>query len=101
MSLFRERELRSVTVKFDGENPVEVYFKDMNLYQMDILDKAREKGSVEALVTQLVVRALDENGDRMFTEKDRSKILREFEPDAVIEVNRAMNKAREESSPGN
>ena len=82
--------MQSIDVDF-GDGLVTVYFRKMNLFEMDLIDKARSKGSVEGIVETVMARARDANGNVLFSKADRSKLVRQFDPDAVLELVNAMS----------
>ena len=92
MPFINEQDLEHVEADF-GEGAVMVYFRKMSLFEMDLVDKAGEKGKVARIVETLMVRARTESNTLMFEKKDSSKIRRQFDPDAVLDVVNAMNKS--------
>ena len=84
--LTKDLELKSAEADF-GEGPVTIYYRRMNLLEIDVIEKARPKGSVEVVFVTLVTRAREDNGLKMFDiKKDRQKILSQFDPGEVARV---------------
>jgi hypothetical protein len=63
--------------------------KIMNLTQMG--------KTAEALVESIVLKALDEDGKRIFKESDRIELLNETDPNVLIRVAGVLNNANSES----
>jgi hypothetical protein len=81
--------MESIKADFgDGERTI--YFKKRNLDQMDAVIKAEDVGKVEVLVVTLVTRCLNEQGGPMFTDSDKRKIRKEFDPGEVLRVVREI-----------
>jgi len=100
MGFIQDQPMQSVEVDF-GDGSVTVYFRKMNLYEMDLIDKARDKGSVDGIVETIMVRARNENGNVLFSKADRSKIVRQYDPDEVLKLVNAMNAFDAEGPAGN
>lgn len=85
--------MESVALDFGaGGGEVQVYFDRRNLDQMDAALKASEDGHVELIVVNLIMRAKLESGAMMFSNSDRKKIRKEFDPEAVLDFTIALNK---------
>ena len=83
--------MESTTIDFgDGNGEVAVYYKRRNLDQMDKVLQAQDKGHVEMLVTTLQTRCLTEHGSLMFSEADKRRIRKDFDPIAVIKMNNIL-----------
>jgi len=100
MGYIQEQAMGSEQVDF-GEGDVTIHFRKMNLFEMDLVDKARQKSSVESIVETLMVRARRADGSKFFDKKDRSKIMRQYDPDAVMLIVNAMNAFDAEGTAGN
>jgi len=100
MGYIQEQEMGSHVVDF-GEGEVTVHFRRMNLFEMDLVEKAATKGSVDAVVESVMLRSRTEAGVTMFQKSDRSKIIRQFDPEAVMSLVAAMNAFDAEGALGN
>lgn len=88
--LTSEAPLESVETDF-GEGPVEVFFRRLNLYEMDKIAQAQSKGFVEVAFVTLVTRARKADGTKMFHPKnDESLIRRQFDPEGILKVINAL-----------
>ena len=52
---------------------------------------------VEALVETLLVKALNKDGSRVFTNADKVVLMREVDPDVIIRVVSAIQVAKDEA----
>lgn len=70
-----------------------VYFRPVtNLMQQQKVIELHQQGKiVEALVETVITRALDADGKKMFSSADRDELLREVNPDFVIQIATAIN----------
>lgn len=91
MGFIQDQDLESTEVDF-GEGQVTVYFRPMNLFEMDLVDKAQAKGKVEGVVETVMARSRLDSGLLMFSKDDRSKVVKQFDPDAVLDLVNAMSK---------
>ena len=90
-SLHKDAPLESVDVDF-GEGPVTVYYRKMNLFQMDRISKKAADSQVGGVIESLLLRARTADGLRLFKDSDRSKIEKQFDADEVFRVVTEMNK---------
>lgn len=90
-------ELRSVEVP---EWETTVYFKTTQNFaaQQKILQLSNEGKVVEALVETLIVKALDADGKRIFKSGDRDVLMRQVDPEIILKVCTAINKADSDDS---
>ena len=100
MGFIQDQRMGSHEVDF-GEGKVTVYFRKMSLFEMDLIEKAREKGTVDSIVQTVMIRARTDAGVLMFAEADRSKVIRQFNPDAVLELVKAINSFDVDGKSGN
>lgn len=100
MGWIQEQQMGSVDVDF-GDGEVTIHFRKMSLFEMDLIDKARSKGNVAGILETVMVRSRDENGHVLFSKADRSKIEKQYDPDAVLSVVDAMNAYDAEGKAGN
>ena len=91
-TLTKDLPLESVDADF-GDGPMVVYYRKMNLYEMDLIHAKRDS-MAQTIVETLFQRARDEQGHRLWrTPADREMIERQFDSDEVIRVVGAMNGA--------
>jgi len=84
--LTKDLDLESVEADF-GEGPVEVFYRRMNMMEIDTIEKARASGAVEVAFVTLTTRARTHDGLKLFdAKKDRSKIMRQFDPSEIARV---------------
>lgn len=62
-----------------------------------IMNLTQTGKTAEALVESIVLKALDENGKRIFKEIDRIELLHETDPSVLIKVAGVLNNANSES----
>ena len=91
--------MKAIQANF-GEGQVDVFFKARNLDQMDRVIKAESDGNVEVLVVTILTRCLNEHGALMFSESDRKKIRKDFDPIEVIRVCRLIREFDESHENG-
>lgn len=77
-----------------------IYFKTVQNFaaQQKILQLSNEGKVVEALVETLIVKALDKDGKRVFNSADRDVLMREVDPEVILKVCTAINKADSDTS---
>jgi hypothetical protein len=97
ISHFREKldkELHSFHV---DEWQIDVFFKETTSFKNEskILNLQQEGKAVEALVESIVVKALTEDGKRMFKPADRVTLLNEVDPAVLIKIASAINGVEE------
>ena len=59
-----------------------------------ILELQTQGKTVEALVESIIVKARDKNGNRLFQDADRIKLMNEADPTVIIKVGGAINNAK-------
>jgi hypothetical protein len=76
-----------------------IYFKVATSFATEkkILDLHSKGEMVEALVETLLHKALDKDGNRVFTNADKVVLMREVDPEVIIRVVSAMQAAKEEA----
>jgi len=83
--------MESTSIDFgDGSGEVVVYYKPRNLDQIDKVLQAQDVGEVEVVVVTIQTRCLTEHGSLMFSEADKRRIRKDFDPLAVIKMNRIL-----------
>ena len=93
--------------KLDGSlNSVEipewettVYYRNTSTLKDEstVLKLQQEGKTVEALVQSIIIKALDENGKRMFAPADRVVLMNEVDPQVVIRLASVLNGVDEDS----
>ncbi len=75
----------------EPNKPLRVYWRPMTLKdQGDILAFHNEGKVAEALCTQLVVRARNEDGSRMFKKTEMYTLMNDVDPDIIARIAQAM-----------
>lgn len=62
-----------------------------------IMNLTQQGKTAEALVESIVLKALNEDGKRIFTDLDRMELLNEVDPQVLIKVAGILNNANSES----
>jgi hypothetical protein len=90
------QELQSIEVP---EWNATIYFKTASSFNVEkkILDLHSKGSMVEALVETLLVKALNKDGSRVFTNADKVVLMREVDPDVIIRVVSAIQVAKDEA----
>lgn len=83
-------EMKSIEVP---EWECKIYYKTANSLKDEgrILELSQQGKTIEALVENLIIRARDENGNRMFTQADKATFLNEIDPKVILRVVSEMN----------
>jgi len=68
-----------------------IYFKPTTLAQRNTIFRYVNDGSLESLVQTLIIRALDEDGKRLFSNADKKDLMEKVDPDVIVNVVSAMN----------
>jgi hypothetical protein len=94
-----DAEARSVEVPEWGEpgKPALIYFKPLTLAQKNTIYGSMTSGNLESLAVTLIVRALNEDGSKVFAQADRVELMRSYDPDVIARVVNAMNAADQEA----
>ena len=71
----------------------EVWFKASSnfLQESKIVELNQQGKTVEALITSLIIRALDADGKPLFNATDKPELMREVDPGVVLRVLGEMN----------
>jgi LytS/YehU family sensor histidine kinase len=72
-----------------------IFFKPTTLAQRNTIFRYVNDGSLESLVQTLIIRALDEDGRRLFSNADKKDLMEKVDPDIIVNVINAMNEERE------
>ena len=59
--------------------------------QSQVMDKIADKKTAEALIETLVLRCLNEDGSKMFSNADRTTIQNEVDPNVIIDIVTQIN----------
>ena len=68
-----------------------IFFKPTTLAQRNTIFRYVNDGSLESLVQTLIIRALDEDGKRLFSNADKKDLMEKVDPDVIVYVITAMN----------
>jgi hypothetical protein len=73
-----------------------IYFKAATSFAVEqkIIELHSKGNLVEALVETLVAKSLTADGKKMFTQADRVVLMRQVDPEIIINVVQAMNEAK-------
>lgn len=85
-------------VKIDvPEWQTSIWFKPASTFaQEQKVIELHSKGKlVEALVETLIMKSLNEDGTKMFVPADKIVLMREVDPDIIVNIVSAMNEAKE------
>jgi hypothetical protein len=83
----------------DGE-PLEIYWRPMNLAQEDKIYNWINQGSVKSLIQTLITRALDAEGKPLFRQAEMKELYVHGDPEVIGRVCREMAPDREEDVTG-
>ena len=72
-----------------------IYFQPSTLAQRNRIYRYLNDGSLEGLAEMVVIRALDDEGNRMFNNADKKALMSKVDPDVLIRVVDAMNEEPE------
>lgn len=72
-----------------------IYFQPSTLAQRNRIYRYLNDGSLEGLAEMVVIRALDDEGNRMFNNADKKAFMSKVDPDVLIRVVDAMNEEPE------
>jgi hypothetical protein len=72
-----------------------IFFKPTTLAQRNTIFRYVNDGSLESLVQTLIIRALDEDGKRLFSNSDKKDLMEKVDPDIIVNVITVMNEERE------
>lgn len=84
------KELHQTRVE---EWDLDVYFREVSTLRQEaqIVELAQAGKTVEALVTTIINKALDEKGTPMFTMGDKAALMNEADPAIVLDLARKLN----------
>ena len=84
----------------EGDNPQIIYYRPkMNFLQQRIVKEYFDKGDFAgATVQTLIFRAVDEERQPLFSEGDKQELLREVDPDLLVDICTRMMKSEDEAS---
>jgi len=101
MALIQQMPYQSVKADF-GDGEIEIFYRPINLYEMDKIQCARKVGDANALAETLILRARDKTGDRIFDRApDKDKILCQYDPHEVMRIATILSGASDERPAGN
>ena len=68
-----------------------IFFRPTTLAQRNTIFRYANDGSLESLAQTLIIRALDEDGKRLFSNADKKDLMEKIDPDVIANVVTAMN----------
>ena len=73
----------------------DIYYKQSHPFAVEskIIELQQQGKTVEALVTSIILKALDPEGKPMFTKFDKNTLMNEVDPQVLIRVATALNNA--------
>jgi len=96
-----QSNLKSISVpewKDDDGNPMFIYYKpSINLKAHERIEGLKNEGkTAEALATALIIRALDEEGEKLLKNSDKSTLTMSANTEVLLRVISEMSKGDEE-----
>tara|TARA_R100000654_G_scaffold821_4_gene3177 strand:+ start:9739 stop:10059 length:321 start_codon:yes stop_codon:yes gene_type:complete len=93
-SHFNSLEIKKIKVP---EWDMEIYARPLNLFETKKLMKYANDDSIEMLAYVVMLKALDEKGDNLFTLEDKSALLNDVDKDVLARVaNEIMNQQNQD-----
>ena len=84
---------------------LDVYYKTTSTMAEEarVIELTQEGKTTEGLVVQLIMKALDEDGDHLFDMGDKLKLMNNVDPSVILRVVTSMNNdvKKEETKSGN
>lgn len=74
---------------------MDIYYKNTYAFRDEarVVELQQQGKTVDALVEGLIVKALDENGRRIFTDADKINLMNEADPNVIVRVIGTINAA--------
>lgn len=78
---------------------LDVYFKTTSTMAQEarVIELTQEGKTTEALVVQMITKALDEDGDHLFDMGDKLKLMNNVDPKVILRVVTSMNEEVQEA----
>mgnify|MGYP001406803368 FL=1 len=78
---------------------LDVYFKTTSTMAQEarVIELTQEGKTTEALVVQMITKALDEDGDHLFDMGDKLKLMNNVDPKVLLRVVTSMNEEVQEA----
>ena len=88
VSHFTNKEISQVEVPEwgDGENPLVIYYKPFTLAEQKKLYSMAKDDNIEMLAYTLILKALDEDGSKLFNMGDKFKLMNQVDPYILAKV---------------
>ena len=85
---FAEQDVKVIKVPEWGEedNPLEIYSKPLTLSETSKLYKMSKNDDLAMMAYVLIYKALDENGDKLFTLDDKGSLLNNVDQEVLVRV---------------
>ena len=78
---------------------IDIYYQAVASLNVEnkIMSLQQQGKTAEALVESIIQKALDADGNRLFTNMDKQELLNEADPQVIIKVATVLNNANSES----
>lgn len=88
MSHFSDKEISSIEVPEWGtdEKPLVIHYKPFTLAEQKKLYSMAKDDNIEMLAYTLILKALDEEGNKMFTMSDKRNLMNKVDPYILAKV---------------
>jgi hypothetical protein len=85
---FAEQDVKVIVVFEGGEDdkPLKIYSKPLTLAETSKLYKMSKEDDLTMMAYVLIYKALDENGDKLFTLDDKSSLLNNVDQEILVSV---------------
>nr|BAR29165.1 putative phage tail assembly chaperone [uncultured Mediterranean phage uvMED] len=85
---FAEQDVKVIKVPEWGEEdkPLEIYSKPLTLSETSKLYKMSKNDDLAMMAYVLIYKALDENGDKLFTLDDKGSLLNNVDQEVLVRV---------------
>ena len=93
--------LLSIDVPEWGEDdkPAIIWFKSsLSLLERDPIYQLMSKGTMEAFAEALMIRALSEDGKRIFKKVEKGALMRQVDPDVIMRVINEITEASQSAT---
>ena len=85
---FKNRPVREIEVQEWGtdEGALIIYVKPLTLQEQQKVFKFSQGSELEAMAQIIIMKALNSNGDKLFTVKDKHTLMNSVDPTVVITI---------------
>ncbi len=74
----------------EGDKPLRIFWRPMNLAENNQIFKYAKNGDLEAMAQTLIVRALDEDGNRLFRPVHKTELMKHVDAKIIERIVLAM-----------